>query len=68
MTNPCEVGFMCPYKKFNEEGDSICAFFCRVTPDITRMIEEVECPLVKSESPLKAYLFDYTMNNRRASE
>lgn len=78
MTNPCEIGFDCPYKRYNEEGDPICGWLCRViVPDMTWMVKEVECPLVGIDTDLEDYLIWHArfegkvvcvQGNRRESE
>lgn len=63
MTNPCEIGLTCPYKRCNEEGDYLCVYPCgTIVPEdgVFSAIEEVlECPLVDRDSPLEDFLFAY---------
>lgn len=68
MTNPCEIGFDCPFKRHNRKGDFLCVYpNCIDVPkdETFGMIEEVGCPIVDHGSPLEDYLFVYTMENRR---
>lgn len=71
MTNPCEIGLECPYKRCNEEGDYLCVYPCgTIVPEdgVFSMIEEVlDCPLVEFDTPLEDFLFSYAEFNGRVA-
>jgi len=71
MTNPCEIGLSCPFKRYTEEGDAVCAYpYGVIIPEDETfgLYDEVDCPIVDPQSPLDTYLMGYAECNGRASE
>lgn len=65
MTNPCEIGLLCPHMVCSDEGDLICIHphtikDCPDSEDDTfGMIENVDCPLVDYPSVLYDLITTY---------
>lgn len=71
MTNPCSIGFLCPYRYYNGEGDPQCTY-----PYIRLFIgqefplaEEVDCKLIEQASDLESFIdiFDNASDTFRES-
>lgn len=57
MTNPCEIGFDCPHKRYSEKGDPLCGYLCKViVPEMIWRVEDLACPLVGIDTDLEYYL------------
>lgn len=71
MTNPCEIGFDCPFKRVDrEESDEICVYpYGVIVPEHETfgIIECVDCPLVGFDTPLEDFLFSYAEFNGRVA-
>ena len=68
MTNPCQIGLKCPYRRCSEEGDSICVYpYGVIVPEDETfgIIEVVDCPLVEPDELLEDFLFRYAEFNGR---
>lgn len=67
MTNPCEIGLKCPFKRLDrEESDEICVYpYGVIVPEHETfgIIESVDCPLVEYASDLEHYLLRYADYN-----
>ena len=66
----CQLGFRCPYHKYNNEGDGLCIY-----PNITiteneedetfGFPEEMDCTLLEYDSPLDVWRMNYSEVNGR---
>lgn len=62
----CQLGFYCPYHRYNDEGDGMCiyphVFITENEDDETfGLVEEMDCPLVALDSELDHWLMDRVM-------
>ena len=62
--NPCEVGFVCPYRGYDLDSDMVCTFpvFVLNTDENTLCVltSECDCPCLPADSPLQAILNAYS--------
>lgn len=66
----CELGFRCPYHRYSDDGESICIYpYIRITENEERETfgfpEEMDCPLVQTESELEDWLFERAKEGER---
>ena len=60
----CQLGFRCPYHKWNGEGDELCIYpYITITENEENETfgfpDEQDCPLLVSDSPLDNWRMDY---------
>lgn len=61
MKTPCNVGFVCPYWDFSEDGEELCT-----APEVTEkegrhyvyplVLTLDECPLMNVDTPIEKWL------------
>lgn len=59
MNKPCEVGFLCPFKNYGDEGDCICTYPILppfIDGELFGLIDEVECSMIDYDSELYNWL------------
>lgn len=59
----CQLGFCCPYHRYNDEGDGLCIYPHIIITENEEnetfgFPEEIDCPLVTLDSELDHWLMD----------
>lgn len=57
----CELGFRCPYHRYDDDGDSVCIYpYIRITEkeedEQFGFPDEMDCPLLEFGSELDSWL------------
>ncbi len=59
----CQLGFHCPYHRYNDEGDGLCIYpYITITENEENETfgfpEEMDCPLLSLDSELDNWLME----------